>query len=99
MATEAQRRAIAQHRMAHLMRIELKPYKEEGAAIDAAAEAAGESRQAYILGAVHARMEAEGRAYTGRRVGEGDFPHKGARRRPGDPETETEADPETDPDD
>lgn len=74
MATEAQRRALARWRAAHVVRMEIKPYIEEGAAIDAAAQAAGESRQGYILEAVHRRMAADGREYQGRRVGRDDAP-------------------------
>lgn len=42
----------------------IKPYKAEGAAIHAAAAAAGQSLQGYILQAVRARMEQEGQPLT-----------------------------------
>lgn len=42
-----------------LDRISIQPYKEEGAAIRAAAAAAGESVQGYILSAVRERMKQE----------------------------------------
>lgn len=42
----------------------IKPYKAEGAAIRAAAAAAGQSLQGYILQAVRARMEQEGQPLT-----------------------------------
>lgn len=41
--------------------INVRPLKPEGAAIRAAAAAAGQSLQGYILQAVHTRMEQEGR--------------------------------------
>lgn len=41
--------------------INLRPLKPEGAAIRAAATASGKSLQGYILEAVRARMEQEGR--------------------------------------
>lgn len=41
--------------------INVRPLKPEGAAIRAAAAAAGQSLQGYILQAVRARMEQEGR--------------------------------------
>lgn len=44
--------------------INVKPLKAEGAAIRAAAVAAGESLQGYILQAVRARMEQEGQPLT-----------------------------------
>ena len=42
----------------------IKPYKAEGAAIRAAATAAGQSLQGYILQVVRARMEQEGQPLT-----------------------------------
>lgn len=42
-----------------LDRIVIQPYKERGAQIRAAAEAAGQSLQGYILQAVEERMERE----------------------------------------
>ena len=44
--------------------IMVRPSKEEGQAIRAAAAEAGQSVQGYVLQAVRARMESEGRAYT-----------------------------------
>lgn len=49
---------------AHMKKLDamlIKPYKNQGAAIRAAAAAAGQSLQGYILQAVRARMEQEGR--------------------------------------
>lgn len=43
-----------------LDKIKIQPYKNQGAAIRAAAAAAGQSLQGYILQAVRARMEQEG---------------------------------------
>lgn len=58
MNTRAKLEGNARH-IAKLDRIELKPYKEEGAEIRAAAAAAGQSVQRYILDAVRERMERE----------------------------------------
>lgn len=44
--------------------ISLRPIKADGAAIRAAAAAAGQSLQGYILQAVRARMEQEGQPLT-----------------------------------
>ena len=44
--------------------ISLRPLKPDGAAIRAAAAAAGQSLQGYILQAVRARMEREGQPLT-----------------------------------
>ena len=44
---------------AKYMQILLKPYKAEGEAIKAAAIAAGQATQAYVLQAVRERMERE----------------------------------------
>lgn len=55
MSTEAKRAGNARH-AAKLDRIELKPYKDEGERIRAAAAAAGQSVQGYILDAVRERM-------------------------------------------
>ena len=61
MATEAQRRAVIAYnkRQDNIM---IRPTKEHGAAIRAAAAAAGQSVQRYILDAVAARMAAESQA-------------------------------------
>jgi hypothetical protein len=58
MATEAQRRAAIAYnkRQDNIM---VRPSKEDGAAIRAAAAAAGQSVQRYILDAVAARMAAD----------------------------------------
>lgn len=58
MSTEAQRRAVIAYnkRQDNIM---VRPSKEDGAAIRAAAAAAGQSVQRYILDAVAARMAAE----------------------------------------
>lgn len=58
MATPAQRRAVIEYnrRQDNIM---IRPSKETGAAIRAAAAAAGQSLQRYILDAVAARMAAE----------------------------------------
>ena len=58
MATEAQRRAVIAYnkRQDNIM---VRPSKEDGAAIRAAAAAAGQSVQRYILDAVAARMAAD----------------------------------------
>lgn len=58
MATDAQRRAVIAYnkRQDNIM---VRPSKEDGAAIRAAAAAAGQSVQRYILDAVAARMAAE----------------------------------------
>lgn len=61
MATEAQRRAVIAYnkRQDNIM---VRPSKEDGAAIRAAAAAAGQSVQRYILDAVAARMAADAAA-------------------------------------
>lgn len=58
MTTEAKKAGNARH-VAKLDVIKIQPYKEEGAAIRAAASASGMSVQAYILQAVRAWMEQE----------------------------------------
>lgn len=55
MSTDAKRAGNARHQL-KLDRIVIQPSKEEGAEIRAAAEAAGESVQRYILAAVRDRM-------------------------------------------
>ena len=47
-----------------LDKIKIQPYKNQGAAIRAAAAAAGQSLQGYILQAVRDRMQAEGQPLT-----------------------------------
>lgn len=52
---------------AHMKKLDamlIKPYKAEGAAIRAAAAAAGQSLQGYVLQAVRDRMQAEGKPLT-----------------------------------
>ena len=61
MSTDAKRAGNARH-IAKLGRIELRPYKEEDDRIRAAAEAAGQSLQGYILQAVRERMERDAAA-------------------------------------
>lgn len=58
MPTQAKKAGNARH-IAKLDIIKIQPYKEEGAAIRAAAAAAGISVQRYILEAVRDRMERE----------------------------------------
>ncbi len=55
MATPAQLRANAKH-LDKLDVIKVQPYKQDGAEIRAAAAAAGQSLQGYILQAVRERM-------------------------------------------
>lgn len=59
MSTDAKRAGNARH-IEKLDRIELRPYKEDGAEIRAAAAAAGQSLQGYILQAIRERMERDG---------------------------------------
>ena len=59
MPTEAKKAGNARH-VAKLDQIKIQPYKEEGERIRAAAANAGQSVQAYVLGAVRERMEKEG---------------------------------------
>lgn len=59
MSTEAQKRASTNYNRKQ-DNIMVRPNKEEGAAIRAAAAAAGQSVQTYILRAVRAQMEREG---------------------------------------
>lgn len=56
--TKAKKECDARH-IAKLDQIKIQPYKEEGAQIRAAAAAAGQSLQAYILDAVRDRMAKE----------------------------------------
>lgn len=58
MSTPAQRAANARH-LAKLDLIKIQPPKAEGEAIRAAAAAAGQSLQGYILQAVRDRMQQE----------------------------------------
>lgn len=58
MATDAQRRAVSAYNKRQDS-IKLRPSPVEGKAIRAAAAAAGQSMQRYILDAVAARMAAE----------------------------------------
>lgn len=58
MPTQAKKDGNARH-IAKLDMIKIQPYKEEGAAIRAAAAAAGMSVQAYVLQAVRTWMERE----------------------------------------
>ena len=56
MSTEAEKRAVAKYQ-AKRDAIILRPSKEEGAAIRAAAKEAGKSVQSYILDAVRQQMD------------------------------------------
>lgn len=58
-STEAQKRAVKKAQL-KCDAIMLRPPKDEGAAIRAAAAAAGQSNQQYILQATRERMEREG---------------------------------------
>ena len=58
MATEAEKKAVAKYQAKHDA-IMLRPTKEEGATIRAAAAAAGQSVQSFILQAVRERMKNE----------------------------------------
>ena len=60
MPLNAKKAATNAAHMAKLDMIRLQPYKAEGAAIRAAASAAGQSLQGYVLQAVRERMTAEG---------------------------------------
>lgn len=62
MSTEAQKRASANYnrKQDNLM---VRPSKEEGAAIRAAAASSGKSVQAYILQAIREKMEREGNTF------------------------------------
>jgi len=59
MPTKAKKDGNARH-IAKLDLIKIQPYKEEGAAIRAAAAAVGQSVQAYVLRAVRSQMAREG---------------------------------------
>lgn len=58
MATEAEKKAVKKYQAKHDA-IMLRPTKEEGAGIRAAAAAAGQSVQAFVLQAIRERMERE----------------------------------------
>lgn len=58
MSTEAEKKAVAKYQAKHDA-IMLRPTKEEGAAIRAAADKAGLSVQKYVLEAVRKQMERE----------------------------------------
>lgn len=64
MMTDAKRDGNARH-VAKLDALKIQPYKEEGAAIRAAAAAAGQSVQAYILQAIRERMERDNKQAGG----------------------------------
>lgn len=59
MSTDAKRAGNARHQET-LDRIVIQPHKEDGAEIRAAAAAAGQSLQKYILQAIRERMERDG---------------------------------------
>lgn len=60
MALSEKKKITDKRHLAKLDVIRVQPYKNQGAAIRAAAAAAGQSLQGYILQAVRARMEQEG---------------------------------------
>lgn len=60
MALSAKKAITDRRHQAKLDRMVIQPYKNQGAAIRAAAEESGQSLQKYILDAVRARMEQEG---------------------------------------
>lgn len=62
MALSAAKRASDKRHQDKLDVLKIQPYKAEGAAIRAAAAAAGQSVQAYILEAVRQRMQREQQA-------------------------------------
>lgn len=72
MAYNAAKAASNKKSDAKYMQILLKPYKEEGALIRAAAARSGQSLQAYILQACRERMEREEGEKTG-----GEWPEEG----------------------
>jgi len=59
MALTAKKAASDKRHLDKLDKIKIQPYKADGAAIRAAAAAAGQSLQGYILQAVRERMERE----------------------------------------
>lgn len=60
MALSEKKKITDKRHLAKLDVIRVQPYKNQGAAIRAAAAASGQSLQGYILQAVRARMEQEG---------------------------------------
>ena len=64
MALSAKKAITDKRHQAKLDRMVIQPYKPEGAAIRAAAAAAGQSLQGYVLQAVRDRMTAEGQPLT-----------------------------------
>ena len=73
MPTQAKKDGNARH-IAKLDIIKIQPYREEGAAIRAAAAAAGKSVQGYVLEAVREKMERERARDDGSSTGE-QFPY------------------------
>jgi uncharacterized protein (DUF1778 family) len=61
MALSSQKAATNAAHIAKLDLIKIQPYKNQGAAIRAAAATAGKSLQGYILEAVAEKMERDGR--------------------------------------
>lgn len=92
--SEAKKAADRRHN-AKLDQIMIRPYKEEGAAIRAAAARSGKSLQGYILGAVRKQMEGEA-AMALRLVLGPDEPNP-APRAPAAPRQEKSAGPVTPP--
>lgn len=64
MAISAKKRLTNDKYNAKCTQINIKPLSQEAAAIKAAAVASGQSLQGYILQAVRARMQAEGKPLT-----------------------------------
>lgn len=64
MALSEKKKITDKRHLAKLDVIRVQPYKPEGAAIRAAAAAAGQSLQGYVLQAVRERMTAEGQPLT-----------------------------------
>lgn len=63
MSTDAQKRASTNYNKSR-DNIMIRPSKEHGAKIRAAAAAAGQSVQAYILQAIDARMDTDAQRHT-----------------------------------
>lgn len=64
MSTPAEIRAAVKYNRERVDRIMVKPDKDIGAAIRAAAKASGQPLQRYVLDAVRERMEREGQPVT-----------------------------------
>ena len=75
MALSEAKKAADKRHIAKLDVIKIQPYKEEGAAIRAAAAAAGKSVQGYVLEAVREKMERERAGAVPGDVPAGSSPH------------------------